>query len=66
MVVLIAFFIFASVLFYLGNKIAGIPLISRTLEKYERVIVPIVFIALGIFIMLESGTIAKIMEWIAG
>jgi len=36
--------------------------ISKTLEKYERIIVPVVYIALGIYIMLESGTIQKLLQ----
>jgi cadmium resistance transport/sequestration family protein len=65
-VVLIIFAISTAVLCFLGNTLSTIPFISKTLEKYERIIVPIVYIALGIFIMLESGTIARILELIGG
>ena len=45
-----------------GYRLASIRLISETIEKYERVIVPVVFIALGLYIMAESGTFAKLAE----
>lgn len=45
-----------------GYRLASIRLISETLEKYERLIVPVVFIALGLYIMAESGTFAKLAE----
>ncbi|VPX83307.1 Cad superfamily protein [Streptococcus pneumoniae] len=32
-------------------------LIFETIEKYERIIVPLVFILLGLYIMYENGTI---------
>lgn len=63
-IMLLVFAISTAALSFLGKKLSTIPLISQTLEKYERIIVPIVYIALGIFIMLESGTFAKIFELI--
>lgn len=65
-VVLTIFAISTAVLCFLGKTLSAIPFISKTLEKYERMIVPIVYIALGIFIMLESGTIARILELVGG
>lgn len=63
-VVLIVFAIATSGLCYIGYKLSTIHLISNTLEKYERIIVPIVYIALGIYIMVESGTISKIFQFL--
>jgi cadmium resistance transport/sequestration family protein len=63
-IMLVVFVISTAALSFLGKKLSTIPLISLTLEKYERIIVPVVYIALGIFIMLESGTFAKIFELI--
>lgn len=54
---LIVFAISVAVLCYISYKLAKISFVSDTLEKYERIIVPIVFIGLGIFIMIENGTI---------
>src|SRR5699024_1141459 len=58
--IVIAIVVFAlsiAVLCYISYRLAKISFFSETLEKYERIIVPIVFIGLGIFIMLENGTI---------
>ena len=54
---LIVFAISIAVLCYISYQLAKISFVAETLEKYERIIVPIVFIGLGIFIMLENGTI---------
>jgi len=59
---LIVFIILTAVLCYVGYQLARIHFISKTLEKYERIIVPVVYIALGIYIMLESGTIQKLLQ----
>lgn len=58
---LIVFAISVAVLCYISYKSAKISFVSETLEKYERIIVPIVFIGLGIFIMIENGTIQTIL-----
>ncbi|WP_103981372.1 CadD family cadmium resistance transporter [Helcococcus massiliensis] len=39
----------------LSSFISKIPFISETIEKYERIIVPLVFIPLGIFIMYNNN-----------
>ena len=59
---LIVFAIYVAVLCYISYKFAKISFVSETLEKYERIIVPIVFIGLGIFIMIENGTIQTILD----
>lgn len=41
----------------LSQRIASIPFISETLEKYEKRIVPPVFILLGLYILIENGTL---------
>ena len=58
--VLVVFAISIAVLCYISYQLAKISFVAETLEKYERIIVPIVFIGLGIFIMLENGTIQTI------
>src|SRR5699024_541539 len=50
--IVIAIVVFAlsiAVLCYISYRLAKISFVSETLEKYERIIVPIVFIGLGIF-----------------
>ena len=54
---IVVFAVRSAVLCYISYRLAKISFVSETLEKYERIIVPIVFIGLGIFIMLENGTI---------
>lgn len=57
----IVILIFAALTFLLnfaGLKLSRLKPIGETIEKQERVIVSVVFIALGIYIMVESGTIS--------
>lgn len=54
-VVIIVFFIMVGVLCYVSYRLANVRLISEKLEKYERWLVPVVFIGLGIYIMAENG-----------
>nr|WP_285890585.1 CadD family cadmium resistance transporter [Halalkalibacter oceani] len=54
--VIIVFFIMVSVLCYISYRLASVHYISEKIEKYERWIVPIVFIGLGVYIMFENGT----------
>ena len=60
-IALIVFAISVAVLCYISYKLAKISFVSETLEKYERIIVPIMFIALGIFIMIDNGTIQTLL-----
>lgn len=56
---------FAALTFLLnlaGKKVSGIKPIGETIEKYERIIVPVIFIALGIYIMAENGTITHFLR----
>ena len=52
----IVFFIMVGVLCYVSYRLASLDFVSEKIEKYERWIVPIVFIGLGIYIMFENGT----------
>lgn len=61
--IILALMVFATLtagLCYLGYKLSTIKLIAHTLEKYERIIVPVVYIALGITILVESSTISTL------
>ena len=46
---------------FLGMKIGQYPLIREFLEKYKDVLIPVVFIGLGIYILLKSGTLGLLM-----
>ena len=61
---LIVFALSVAVLCSISYKLAKISFISETLEKYERIIVPIVFIGLGIYILIENGTIQTLLNFI--
>ncbi|QQK76144.1 CadD family cadmium resistance transporter [Salicibibacter cibarius] len=54
-VVIIVFFIMVGVLCYVSYRLANLRLISEKIKKYERWLVPVVFIGLGIYIMAENG-----------
>ena len=57
LVALLVFVIGIIILCELSRVLSSIPLIFETIEKYERIIVPLVFILLGLYIMYENGTI---------
>ena len=57
LVALLMFAIGIIIFCELSRVLSSIPLISETIEKYKRIIVPLVFILLGLYIMYENGTI---------
>ncbi|AQQ52208.1 CadD family cadmium resistance transporter [Planococcus lenghuensis] len=61
--VLVIFYALTGALCYLSYKLAKIGAVSITIEKYERFIVPVVFIALGLMILNENGTFELIAGW---
>ncbi|WP_373471187.1 CadD family cadmium resistance transporter [Carnobacterium alterfunditum] len=63
-IALVVFVISIALLCFISYKLAKISFVSTTLEKYERIIVPIVFIGLGIFIMIENDTLQTLLNWI--
>ena len=42
---------------WLANSLAEFPKIKAVIEKYKAIAIPVVFIALGLFIILDSGLI---------
>ena len=57
LVALLVFVIGIIIFCELSRVLSSMPLISETIEKYERIVVPLVFITLGLYIMYENGTI---------
>ncbi len=55
-VMLVVFAIMIAILCYLSYRLASVKSVSETIEKWERWIVPVVFIGLGILIMVDNGT----------
>lgn len=64
LVALLVFAIGIIIFCELSQVLSSIPLISETIEKYKRIIVPLVFILLGLYIMYESGTIETFLNFI--
>lgn len=64
LVALLVFAIGVLIFCELSRGLSSIPLISETIEKYKRIIVPLVFILLGLYIMYESGTIETFLNFI--
>lgn len=61
-VALVVFAISIALLCYISYRLAKVSFVSETLEKYERIIVPVVFIGLGLYIMAESGTFQALLN----
>lgn len=59
--VAVVFAVMIALLCYASIKLLDIPSVSETLERYERVVLPVVFIGLGIFILAEAGTIRHVL-----
>lgn len=64
LVALLVFAIGVIIFCELSRVLSSIPLISETIGKYKRIIVPLVFILLGLYIMYESGTIETFLNFI--
>lgn len=60
---IVVFAISIALLCSISYRLAKLSFVSEALEKYERIIVPIVFIGLGIFILLENGTIQTLFSF---
>lgn len=58
----LVFFVMVAVWCFLGYRLASFPAILKILQKYGSVIVPVVFIALGISIMLHGDSFAYVMR----
>jgi len=60
---LLVFLFCIAILCFLSYRLSRFHLIREKLEKYERILVPIVFIAIGLFVLWENGTILKLMSF---
>ncbi|MDO5044461.1 MAG: CadD family cadmium resistance transporter [Coriobacteriia bacterium] len=63
--VVLLFALFIFVLCVVSYRLARISFVSETLEKYERIIVPLVFVGLGIYILIENHTIQTLIAFIS-
>jgi cadmium resistance protein CadD (predicted permease) len=53
----VIYYLMAAVLLAFSRSLTAIRGVSETVEKYERFIVPVVFVALGFMILFENGTL---------
>lgn len=63
-VTVITFFIMVAIWCFIGYRLAAFKHVSETLENYGRWIIPIVFIGLGIYIMMENETFRALLSLI--
>lgn len=56
-VAIIIFSLMMALWCYLADKITNFPSVKAVIQKYRHIAVPIIFIALGVYIMLKSGLI---------
>lgn len=59
---LIVFFVMTFIFLGVGQYVANHPIIEKFIEKYEHIVIPIVFILLGIFILYDSGFIPHFLH----
>lgn len=53
----VVFTIMTGVWCFIGYTIANLPFIKDKLEHYKEIIIPIVFVAIGVYVLWESGII---------
>ena len=63
-VTVITFFIMVAIWCFIGYRLTAFKHVSETLENYGRWIIPIVFIGLGIYIMVENETFSALLSLI--
>lgn len=61
-IAIVVFMIMVGILCFISLRLASLNFISEKIEKYERWIVPIVFIGLGVYIMYENGTFTALIS----
>lgn len=61
-ITVVIFLILVAVWCFLGSRLASFPAIVKVLQSYGHLIVPLVFIALGISIMLQGDSFEYLMK----
>lgn len=64
---LITLFVFLILIFFLvftAQKLANIPGVGEIVEKFSRWIMAVIYIALGVFIVIENKTISTLLSFI--
>lgn len=60
-IILIIFAFLIGLWCYLGYRLANYPILARIIKQYDHVIVPFVLIGLGVYILVESGSLEAIL-----
>lgn len=47
---------------FIGLKLVEYPFVGRNIEKYKHILIPIIFTGLGIFILMQSGTVTFVYK----
>lgn len=58
----IVFLLLTALWCFIGLRLAQHPFLNKNIEKYKHIFVPIIFIALGIFIIIESDTLGLFIK----
>ena len=64
LITLFVFLILIFVLVFTAQKLANIPGVGEIVEKFGRWIMVVIYIALGLFIIIENDTIQTILGFI--
>jgi cadmium resistance transport/sequestration family protein len=56
-IILVTFFVMLSLFCFIGAQLGRLPVIATGLERWGRWITSVVYIGIGCFILIESGTI---------
>ncbi|GEN50743.1 CadD family cadmium resistance transporter [Alkalibacterium pelagium] len=62
-IVLVVFSIGMIGLVEASRLLSDIPGVSETIEQYERFIIPVVFVTLGLYILIENGTLQTLFRF---
>lgn len=63
-ITLITFVILIFILVFTAQKLANIPGLGEVIERFSRWIMSIVYIGLGLFIIIENGTVQKLFHFV--
>ena len=63
-IVLLTFLVMLTLFFIAGYSLVKVPIIAGILEKYGRWLTAAVYILIGLYIMVESGTLTKFLSLI--
>ena len=62
LITVIIFIILIPLWCFIALKLAQHPFVQKTIEKYNHIFVPVIFIGLGFFILMENGTMGYVFK----